>query len=164
MYSYIPKAASIFFSGFKDSFHYAKMESNKEVISSLKFIGKLQKGDKINTKFMYRQPDGVATRISRTLINHDNRHNALNFVQRTISNAFEIMSTYLKSDKQSDKTMCSHIAADLKFAKIGLEHLKDTYSEDLKFCCDMETLLQDIDSKLVEILPFIHQESDESTV
>ncbi len=48
-----------------------EMDATNEVISSLKFIGKLKKGDKINTKFMYTQPDGVWTRFSRTFINQD---------------------------------------------------------------------------------------------
>ena len=94
------------------------MESGKEIISSLKFIGKLQKGDKINTKFMYRQPDGLPTRISRTFINQDNRHNTINFIQNS---------------------------------REGLVNLKETYACDLKFCCDMDTILQTIHSKLKEV-------------
>lgn len=149
---YAKETLSVFLK-YKDSSTYSinNMEPTKEVISSLKFIGQLQKGDKINTKFMYRQPDGLMTRISRTLINHDNRHNALAFVQRTISCAFEVITSYLRSEKNSDITLCMNVVNDLKQAKIGLLHLKDTYSEDLKFRCDMETLLEDIDAKLGEL-------------
>lgn len=146
---------------FKDSSsHIVKMESTKEVISSLKFIGQLEKGDKINTKFMYRQPDGLRTRISRTFINYDNRYNTLSFVHRTINNAFEVLGNYERSNKPSDKAMCVHIVDDLKQAKIGLMHLKDTYSEDLKFKCDMDTLLQVIDSKMAEIEPKYYKTED----
>lgn len=127
------------------------MDPTKEIISSLKFIGKLQRGDKINTKFMYRQPDGILTRLSRTFINHDNRNNALLFVQRVISSSFEIINNYSKSDKESDKILCINIINDLKQARNGLDHLKDTYSEDLKFKCDMETLLQEIDAKFNDL-------------
>ena len=56
------------------------MESDKEVISRLKFIGKVQKGEKINVKYMFIQPEGIATKISRSLINHCNRQNTLNHV------------------------------------------------------------------------------------
>ena len=44
------------------------METDKEVISRLKFIGKVQKGEKINVKYMFIQPEGIITRISRTII------------------------------------------------------------------------------------------------
>jgi hypothetical protein len=137
---------------YKDISSYSNsMEPTKEVISNLKFIGQLQKGDKINTKFMYRQPDGITTRIYRTLINYDNRQNALMFVQRTIDNAFDVISNYLGSEKMTNKTLCINVVKDLKQARIGLLHLQDTYSEDLKFRCDMETLLEGIDAKLDEL-------------
>ena len=60
------------------------METDIVIISRLKFIGKVQKGDKINVKYMFIQPDGIFTRISRSLINHDNRNNTLNFVCKLI--------------------------------------------------------------------------------
>ena len=127
------------------------MDATNEVISSLKFIGKLKKGDKINTKFMYTQPDGVWTRFSRTFINQDNRHNTLNFLQRTIFNAFEVITTHKHSKKQSEIKMIKNIIEDLKNAKTGLSNIRETYSSDLKFNCDISTLLQTIDSKLEDI-------------
>lgn len=127
------------------------MEPTKVVISNLKFIGQLQKGDKMNTKFMYRQPDGLVTRLSRTFINYDNRQNALTFIQQTTTAAFKVIVSLAKSDQLADRTMCINMMQDLKQARVGIMHLKDTYSEDLKFKCDMETLLQEIDAQLAEI-------------
>jgi hypothetical protein len=139
-------------SAFKDSTSYnVNMESNKEVISRLKFIGRLQKGEKINARRVYVQPDGILTSIVRTLINQDNRGNTLQFVQDTIQRSFELFTTYERSDKEADRAMCPHIIKDLKIAKTGLMNLKDTYMADVKFCCDMDTFLQTIDSKLAEI-------------
>jgi hypothetical protein len=48
-------------------------DDNKEVISRLKLIGKLSKGDKLNVKSMIIQPTGIVTSISRTLFYQDNR-------------------------------------------------------------------------------------------
>ena len=126
------------------------MESQKEVISSLKFIGNIRKGDKINTKFMYRQPDGLITRFIRTFINYDNRQNTLNFVQKTVASAFEIIVILEKSVKQQDRMMRDIIMKDLVTAQVGLNKLKDTYIDDMKFQCDMDTLLQTIACKLSE--------------
>jgi hypothetical protein len=46
--------------------------------------------------------------------------------------------------------MCNNLIDDLKKSKSGIVNLKDTYVEDIKFCCDLETLLQMIDAKLIE--------------
>jgi len=97
-----------------------RMDSNQEITSKLKFIGKLKKGEKVNTRHMYTQPDGLSTSIIRTFIYQDNRGNVLNFCQETISRAFELLVTYERS----------------------------TYIEDTKFCCDMDTLLQIINARL----------------
>lgn len=126
------------------------MEPDKEIISRLKFIGRVRKGEKINTQHMFVQPCGFATTVSRTIISQDNRANTLNFVHTTIAKAFEILETYEKSDKESEVAMCPHIKDDLKGAMKGLESLKDTYITDVKFCCDMDTLLQSIQAKLAK--------------
>ena len=129
------------------------MESTKEVISNLKFIGQLQKGDKINTKFMYRQQDGIFTKFYRTFIHNDNRQNTLNFIHKIINSSLDVLMYYERSSKTSDKAMCINIVEDLLQAKVGLTNLKLTYSEDLKFNCDLDTILQVIDSNMKDIEP-----------
>ena len=123
------------------------MESNKETISRLKFIGKIQIGDKVNLKSMYIQPDGLITQLLRS-INQDNRSKTLIFLQDTITKTFEILKFYEKSTKASDQIMCSNLIIDLKNSKNGLNNLTETYTMDVKFVCDLDTLLQTIDAKL----------------
>jgi hypothetical protein len=123
------------------------MELNKETISRLKFIGKIQIGDKVNLKSMYIQPDGLITQLLRS-INQDNRSKTLIFLQDTISKTFEILKCYENSTKNSDLIMCANIISDLKNSKNGLNNLKETYTLDIKFVCDLDTLLQTIDAKL----------------
>ena len=123
------------------------MESNKETISRLKFIGKIQIGDKVNLKSMYIQPDGLVTQLLRS-INQDNRNKTLIFLQDTISKTFEILKCYEKSAKNADQIMCSNLILDLKNSKMGINNLKETYTLDIKFVCDLDTLLQTIDAKL----------------
>jgi len=93
-----------------------RMDSNQEIISRLKFIGRIKKGEKINTRHMYVQPDGLGTSFSRTFVYQDNRGNALNFVQMN--------------------------------AIVGLTNLKFTYINDVKFCCDMDTLLENVKARI----------------
>jgi hypothetical protein len=125
------------------------MESHKEVISRLKFICKLQKGEKINVKFMYVQQEGMQTQFARMFF-QDNRNKTLSFVLDTINKAFELILYFERSDKISERIMCGNLIDDLKKSKIGLANLKETYNTDVKFCCDIDTLIQMIDAKLTE--------------
>lgn len=126
------------------------MESNRETISRLKFIGKIQIGDKVNLKFMYMQPDGLMTQLSRS-INQDNRTKTLIFLQDTINKTFEIFKFYEKSENNSEQIMCFNLYNDLKLSKQGLNNLKETYSTDVKFTCDIDTLIQTIDGKIADM-------------
>jgi hypothetical protein len=135
---------------FKDTsvFNINNMESDKEVISRLKFIGKVQKGEKINVKYMFVQPKGITTKISRTLINHCNRQNTLNFVRGIIKRSFEIISSYGESKIEYQRHICEHVIQDLQQSKKGITNFKNTYLDDLKMGCDLDTLLQEIDAFL----------------
>lgn len=125
-----------------------RMDGNQEIISRLKFIGKLKKGEKINTRHMYVQPDGITTSLSRTFAYQDNRGNALNFCQETISRSFELLITYERSDSSTEKVLFSRLIEDLQQSTVGLRNLKFTYITDTKFCCDMDTLLENVLAKL----------------
>lgn len=124
------------------------METDKETISKLKFIGRIRKNEKINTQHMYVQPCGLITSIMRSIIYQDNRTNALNFVYKTIHDSFDLLNKYSLT---INLVKYDHLITDLKNAKDGLESLKETYITDRKFCCDMDTLLQSIESNLTEI-------------
>ena len=126
------------------------INNNKEVISRLKFIGKIQIGEKISLKDMNIQQDGLVTQIYRT-INQDNRLKTLVFIQDTITKTFEILKCYDKSKKNSDKLMCINLINDLIKSKNGIINLKETYSSDIKFTCDIDTLIEIIEAKLSEI-------------
>lgn len=121
------------------------MDTDKEIISKLKFIGKVKKGEKINTKHMYVQSNSISTSFARTFWNQDNRGNALNFVQETVNRAFELLITYERSTEQ---LLFENLKKDLNSSLSGLNNLKFTYIEDTKFCCDMDTLLEYIIAKL----------------
>lgn len=126
-----------------------RMDSYQEIISRLKFIGKLKKGEKINTKQMYVQQEGLATTLSRTFWAQDNRINTINFIHETIKFSFELLNNYDRSDSTPEKELAKHLVKDLRQVNQGLEKLKQTYILDTKFCCDIDTLMEDIKAKLV---------------
>ncbi len=123
--------------------------NHREVLSRLKFISKIQTGEKINLRYMYIQNDGLITQFFRTLF-PDNRIKTFAFVTETINKSFEILKFYGTSTKLSEQIMCRNLIYDLKESKNGLVNLKETYNLDLKFGCDIQTLLQMIDAKLLE--------------
>jgi len=123
--------------------------SNKETISRLKFIGKIQKSEKINVRYMIIQPEGFLTKISRSIFNQCNRVNTLNFIRTVISQTFEIIEDYSKANTtESNKYIRVNIITDLKQAKIGLINIKETYIYDSKFICDIDTVIEEIDAKM----------------
>lgn len=136
------------------------MESNSETISKLKLIGKLQNGDKLNTKYVFIQKDGFLTRISRWLYYLDNRQNTINFVRNTIYSTFSMIMTLKKSNKRYDNLILLNIVEDLEQAKGGMVNLKNTYADDIKFCCDIETLLESVEVELTKHRPNEEEEVD----
>ena len=137
-----------------------RMNNEQEIVSRLKFIGKIKKGEKINTHHMYVQPEGIMTFIKRTFWDHDNRGNALTFIQDTISRGFELLLTHNRSDKDSDKILAINIIKDLRETNVGLINIKVTYIDDTKFCCDIDTILEYITARLSHFPPPINNSLD----
>jgi hypothetical protein len=133
----------------KNLYKINRMNSYQEIISRLKFISKLNKGEKINTKQMYVQQEGIATTLSRTFWSQDNRINTINFIHETIKFSFELLHNYDRSDYGPEQEIAKHLVSDLRQVTHGLENLKQTYILDTKFCCDIDTLIEDIKAKLV---------------
>lgn len=127
------------------------MESTQEILSRLKLLGHIQKGDKIGSRNMILQPDGWATRITRTLIYPDNRNNTLKLIREILSRSVEILLYNISSDKESNIIQCKIIIQDLIKAQTGLSNLKSTYDTDIKFGCDLDILYQQITARLAEI-------------
>ena len=126
------------------------MDNHPEIIARLKFIGKLQKGDKINTRRMYVQSNGLITRLNRTFWNQDNRYNGLSFVQETVRRAFDLLEVYDRSGSAADRSLRENMVKDIQTSIHGLNNLKTTYCEDIKFGCDIDALLLIITAKLGE--------------
>lgn len=129
------------------------MDTDNEIMGRLKFIGQIKKGDKVNVRHMQIQSDTMLTKLSRTFLNPDTRMNTLTFFRNTINRCFEIVVNYSKNKKPSTEMKKNNILQDMEKAKIGLVNIKDTYSNDVKFCCDIDILMQDIDARIIDIDP-----------
>jgi hypothetical protein len=94
---------------------------------------------------MTRTSPGVLSSIYRTF-SFENRRTTLTFISGTINRTFELLE-YLE---KSNNVLYDSIVTDLIESQKGLVNLQQTYSDDVKFQCDIDTLLQIIQSKIKE--------------
>lgn len=122
-----------------------------DIIPKLKFISRLNKGDKINVKNMYIQPNNFINRIIRSFVHVDDRTNTLMFVSHTVKKSFDLFLNHIDSPNPFDIILCQNIISDLKNAKNGLINLKETYTSDIMFICKIDALLEETDARIMEI-------------
>lgn len=130
------------------------MEVNSDLIARLKLIGLLNKGDKIDTKYMVVQPCGIITKIARSL-GKDDRYDTLEFLNITIQKSFELLTSQLdvKKDKNALCNMFAiNIVKDLKKSIDGINHLKDTYDNDKLFICKLDFLSEEVQVKIQDFI------------
>ena len=136
---------------FRDIIQKGMDVNTSEIISKIKFIGRIQKGEKINVRNMCVQQNNWITKISRTFFTCDDRINAFHFVENIMKRAFEIISLNRTSLKISDTCLVSNMIADIKESIKGIENLKEAYASDIMYCCKLDTLIQDTNSRLTEL-------------
>jgi len=139
------------------------LKSDIENIGKLKFLSCIQKDQKIDVTNLKVCPNNIFTSFSRTLKGNDTRENTITFIKNTISNAFDIIYTYLNSSKVFEKEQVKPIIHDLVKTRISLENLQYTYSEDIMFVCKLKTFVQIIDSKIKE-LKITHSDTCEEII
>lgn len=122
-----------------------------EIIPRIKFIGKIQKGEKMNVKHMQVQQDSILTKISRSFIRTDTRANTYTFVNYSIKKGFEILYQHLDSQKPFDRILCLNLMTDIRNCKSGLQNIRETYIEDLMFCCKIDALIEETDARINDI-------------
>ena len=122
--------------------------SRRETFSRLKFITRIQKGQKVRVKDMVLQPEGWLTSIIRTLW-PDNRANARFSIEDTVRHCLDILKANVASTDIADRNICRNLIRDLELAKnTGIPNLAYTYRFDEMFACHIQTLIEEIDANL----------------
>lgn len=129
--------------------NHEDINNNEEIISRLKFIGFVEKDEKINVKKVNRQPNDMMTKVIRTIFYPDNRHNTIKFIKSIVDRSFEIAELALANNNNA---LGKSIITDLVKSKIGIGNIKQTYLDDTKFCCDIQVIIEQIDIKLVNLI------------
>ena len=123
---------------------------DNEMISRLKFIGRINKEEKIDSAHVCVQPNNMVTSVSRTFFGSESKETTYSFIRITIDRAFSILDNYNKKEKnpasfpEYNNMMKQNLIQDLRNAVGGLENIKSTYRDYIKFCCDLDTIIQEI--------------------
>ena len=126
-------------------------ESQQDIISKLKFLGRIGKGEKINVKELTLQSEGYVTAVKRTLWNVDNRNNTMSFIQTTIQAGFNLVNSLNKSQQLGNRQIAKSMIQDILKAKTGISNLKTTYSDDTFFCCGIDTYIESVKARIAEL-------------
>jgi hypothetical protein len=126
-------------------------DSRHQALTRLKFIGKLQPGDKIDSKNIKVESPSLWTPIKRLFLTGDSRDTSLDFFRSTIERCLEIVAGKLSSSAVSDKIFCAHTLKDLIRAVTGLQNSQKTYADDNFTVCELEVLIQGVQARIFEI-------------
>jgi len=123
--------------------------SIQTIISKLKFISKIQEGEKIDVHRLLLYPNTSINNVYRTIFSRgESRESALNFIKITIADALITSSSYLKNDQQLYQDIGFMILKSLEESKIGIKNIIETYKNDRMYTSKFETLISTLDTKL----------------
>ena len=122
---------------------------HKDIMKKLKFIGKIDPGDRINVNTVSTSSNNLFSSLYR-IVFKESRVKTYQFLSDVIDRSFELIILYQSSKKMSDKITCSHIIEDLHHAITGLKNIQHTYMDDRNFYCDIDTLIGSIYARLAE--------------
>ena len=124
-------------------------DRHKDVIKKLKFIARIESGERINVSTVSTTSHNLFSSLYRSIFK-ESRSKTFQFLNEVIDRSFELIVLYQESTKISDRITCSQILEDLVNCVTGLRNLQVTYAEDRNFYCDIDTLIGSIFARLAE--------------
>ena len=122
----------------------------RDTIIKLKFIGTFQSNEKIDVRNLRVEQNTIFTPIKRMFYG-ESRNTTFDFLNTTIEKSFNIINSFIRTDKLSEKIFCKNILNDLVNSIYGLKNIQRTYTDDKLFFCNVQTLIESIQAKLIEI-------------
>ena len=122
-----------------------------EVLSGLKLIGKIQPDQKLFLNpTVSLGSDSYLSAIIRSFTQDNNRNCTFGFLSAIIDKSFDILADFHKEkDDVYSKDQKKNLIEDLIKCRDGIYKLSMTYGYDIKMVCDLELLVQKINSKLL---------------
>jgi len=122
----------------------------RDTIIKLKFIGTFQSNEKIDVRNLRVEQNTIFTPIKRMFYG-ESRNTTFDFLNTIIEKSFNIINSFIRTDKLSEKIFCKNILNDLVNCISGLKNIQRTYTDDKLFFCNVQTLIESIQAKLIEI-------------
>lgn len=124
--------------------------SIEEVIGKLKFIARINDGEKIDVDNLEVQPVCPYTSLIRTFtLTGESKWKTLRFIRDTINQAWAIAESFKDSKEEYKRQIREDIIQDLIHTKIGLAHLKKTYADNRHFNSQLDAILGVLDARMV---------------
>jgi len=127
-----------------------KQSDIEKISSQLKFISKLEPGQKISVNSQYIQNNTYYTSMVRYLTG-ESREKVYEYICDVIKDSFSVLDSLSDSSNTYDIEICKNIIGDLINLKPGLANLKTTYRKDKNYVSKMETLVQNLNVKIQEL-------------
>jgi len=127
-----------------------KQDEVEKISSKLKFISKIEPGQKICTNTQYIQNNSYYTSVVRYLTG-ESREKVYEYITDVIQDSFSVLDSLSDSSNGYDIKVCENLIGDLINLKPGLTNLKKTYNKDKNYISKMETLVQNLDVKIQEL-------------
>lgn len=147
----------------------------QEVVGKLKFMAKIQHGEKINVQELFvRDNDSVTQRFLRTVKNWatylsssetvESKDSTLAFIQDTVNNAITLIALYERDHDEFKQNIANIIVNNLELSKTGIRNLISTYQSDRKFISEAEAVIQTLEARITSMkskgyMPGISSES-----
>ena len=130
-------------------------KKDRDLIAKVKFLSQINEGDKIDVRYMLRQPRGIFQSFWRSIETLQDRRSTFNFVSETISDAIQFIKNNIEEEKF--KSVIDKLVMDLLKCEFGLNNLIKTYQDDLKFKCDIETVIEYVHNELSLLNLYEHE-------
>lgn len=139
------------------NFYISGQEENVEkILSALKFISKIREGEKIDIKNLCISRQDIYSRLYRTIITREDRHDTYDFLKKLLNRAVEMIYFYIDNENKLNTNLAKTIIYNLQQAKRGMLNLTVTYEDDREFVTQIESLIEitdiKIDDKLIKHL------------
>jgi hypothetical protein len=131
----------------------------QDVMSRLKFISKIKRGEKINVKDLFvRDNDSILQRMLRSIKNYstyisgsdivESKDATLIFIKDTVNNAISLISMYRKNKEKFSQDIADMLVKNLEDSKIGIHNSIGTYEADRKFMAHAEAIMQTLEARI----------------
>jgi len=134
----------------------------QDVIGRLKFISKINKGEKINIRELFvRDNDSVLQRFIRTIRNAttylsssenvESKESTLTFIQETVNTAITLIAVYRRDTDDFKQNIADIIVDNLDKSKNGIRNSIGTYQYDRKFISEAEAVIQTLEARIISM-------------